>query len=59
MFDVWNEGDTGVCWFPKGRSPAILPMGVWAAEKIGNCVAVDCEKNEPTVDDASDADTLA
>lgn len=35
----------------------MLPIGVWAAEKMGNWEAVDCEKKDPTVDDASEAVT--
>jgi hypothetical protein len=57
--DVWNDGDTGDCWFPKGRFSAIPPIDVWAAEKRGNCVAVDCEKKVPAEEDASEVETLA
>jgi hypothetical protein len=39
----WNGGDTGDCWLAKGRLSAMLPIGVCAAEKRGNWVAVDCE----------------
>jgi hypothetical protein len=56
--EVWKGGDTGDCWFPNGRFSAKLPMGVCAAEKMGNPVAVDCEKKVPAVEDASEVEIL-
>lgn len=36
----------------------MLPIVDCAAEKIGNWGAFDCEKKVPTVDDASEVETL-
>ena len=59
LAEIWKGGDTGDCWLAKGRLSARLPIGVWAAEKRGNWVAVDCEKKVPAVvDEASEVEIL-
>ncbi len=49
-------GDTGDCWFPKGRGSCIVDIGAPVAEKPGNPEGVDWEgeKNGGTLADASE-----